>query len=343
MASNASTVSSKTTLAELATKLGLSRSTVSRSINGVYGPHRISEETRARVIRVAKELGYRPDWSARALATKRTQQIGVLYRHSVPEMRGIYREIFQGVTDTLEPLGYHMTFVRIRTEPDAEVFDPQRIDGCLLADHVPDELLSRIASTNVPAVLLNLTAGAKLHEVMPDDAQGTRLAMQHLFDLGHRRIAFVRHVRDQSIPHQSIQLREQVFAECAQEMGIAGACPIVRGPIETLCERIPVGADQTTAVFCYSHFEAVRMLAEYARRGLSCPRDYSLICFDDVEPMAHLHPRVTTIRVPAREIGTAGAKLLLAQLNNQITTEPRRIVLPVELMARESTAVPAGN
>jgi LacI family transcriptional regulator len=347
---------SRPTLAEVAARLGVSRSTVSRSINGIYGPHRIAEETRARVIQAAKELGYRPDFNARALATRQTHQIGVLYRYSVPDMRGIYREIYQGVNEGLAKAGYRMLFVPLHGDDWAHVLDEQRIDGCLLSDFIDGPVLERLQRDGIPTVLLNLQGQGAVSEVVPDDADGVRLVMEHLHGLGHRSVVFARESAEGRVLHPSVRVREMAFLAEAERLGIAEQCKIVSAPMGSLASQIRLApaapgrdAAATTAVVCYSHFEATRLLQDLMRAGLSCPRDYSLICCDDVDLLGVLHPRVSGVRIPSYDIGHAAVKDLLEQIEfgrpgespavpNVVVSGPKRTVLPVELIARESTA-----
>ena len=317
--------------------------TVSRALNEQTRAL-VNEETAERVLRVAEELGYRPNPIARGLKTNRSYTVGVL----IPDLTNpLFPPIMRGIEDRLGDAGY--TALIVNTDNDAgrersqmDAMRARQVDGFIAATaRLDTELLADVAAGGAPMVLVNrrLEDGS-LAAVTVDDRQGIRLAVDHVAGLGHRLIGHVAGPQNLSTGH----LRHLGFREAMSDLGLpAPAEQVVFAAAFTeahgqqacaeLLDRAPgvtavVAANDRLAIGCYDALEA---------RGLACPGDVSVTGFNDMPFVDRLRPPLTSVRVPQREIGTAAADLLLSQLSDG-SRDPRQILLEATLMVRGSTA-----
>jgi LacI family transcriptional regulator len=318
----------------------MNKSTVSRALNLPPDQYPLRPETRQQILDAAARLGYSPSWTARSLSARRTRQIGLLFRYSLPEMRGIYGDITQGLSAELERAGYHLLFVPLHGDNWQQTLRGNQFDGCVIHDVDVSGTLDLVRSMGLPVVVLNnVVPASDVSTVAPDDGQGTRLAVEHLLGLGHRKIAYLRMGRGSDAAHFSIKVRRDAYLRAMRDAGLAEHALAADEPIDQFLDRVPVGVPGGyTAVVLYSHTEGVLMLRHLTRRGLRCPGDVSLVAFNDTFPMADLSPAFTTVAVPGDAIGRAGARLLLQQLNATGDPVARQTVLPETLVVRESTA-----
>jgi LacI family transcriptional regulator len=317
--------------------------TVSRALNEQTRAL-VNPETAERVIRAAQELGYRPNPIARGLKTNRSFTVGVL----IPDLTNpLFPPIMRGIEDRLSNAGYTLLTVNTDNDPERErrhvdALVARQVDGFIAATarlHV--DLLAEVAAGGTPIVLVNRSLeDGSLPAVTVDDRQGIRLAVEHVVALGHRRVGHVGGPQNVSTGHQ----RHLGFLDAMQAAGLepsperisfstafseregARAC-------EELLTREPstsaiVAANDRLALGCYDTLEA---------HGLSCPDDVSVVGFNDMPFVDRLHPPLTTVRVPQREIGTVAADLLLAQLTDG-NEAARDILLEAQLIIRGSTA-----
>lgn len=295
---------------------------------------------------VAQELGYRPNSMARGLKTNRSQTIGVL----IPDITNpLFPPILRGIQDGLETAGY--TPLIANTDNDVEreqnAFHAMRarsVDGFITATARSDRvILNEIARAGTPVVLVNRTLdGAALPAALADDEHGVQLAVRHLRDLGHRHIVHLAGPPDLSTgrrrlagfraamaelglePNQELIL----FSEAFTEREGARLCSELLG--RGLHFKAIVAGNDLMALGCYDVF---------AERGIDCPKDVSIVGFNDMPFADHLSPPLTSIRIPHYEIGCRAAELLLDSLNGP-GTGPRQALLQPELVVRDSTAPP---
>ncbi len=320
--------------------------TVSRALNEQTRAL-VNEETAERVLRVAEELGYRPNPIARGLKTNRSYTVGVL----IPDLTNpLFPPIMRGIEDRLGDAGYTALIVNTDNDPGRErsqmdAMRARQVDGFIAATaRLDTELLADVAAGGAPMVLVNRSLeDGSLAAVTVDDRQGIRLAVTHVAELGHRLIGHVGGPQNLSTGH----LRHLGFREAMAELGLAarseqvvfaGAFTEANGQqaCAELLDRAPgvtavVAANDRLAIGCYDALEA---------RGLACPDDLSVTGFNDMPFVDRLRPPLTSVRVPQREIGTVAADLLLSQLSDD-SREARQILLEPTLIVRSSTAPPA--
>lgn len=333
------------TLREVARAAGVHPGTVSRALNPdteglVSGP------TLQRVREVAADLGYRPNPLARGLKTNRSYTVGVL----IPDIRNpLFPPIIRGIDDRLSLAGY--TPLIANTENDTEreriqirALRDRQVDGLITATaRLDHELLDDVVSPGVPLVLVNRgVEDGRLSSAHADDRSGARLAVEHLAALGHRRIAHLAGPQDVSTGHQ----RLEGFLEGMRAAGLEvdpRLMRYVRGYSERdgarECEALLDAGGDPTAIVAANDLVALGCYDVFARRGLVCPRDVSVVGFNDMPFADRFDPPLTTIHIPHYEIGVAAAEALLERLGDPDAL-PRETVLPVSLVVRRSTAPP---
>lgn len=305
--------------------------TVSRVLNGSPA---VSEKTRRRVRGVIDELGYEPSAAARALSTGRTRTVGVVTpfftQPSVVErLRGVSREISAG--------GYQLVLFDL-ARPDRLTRLPVggRIDGLLCVSMCPSEAdLARLRAAGVAVALVDFEH-PELPSVAIDDTAGGRLAVEHLLELGHRRIAFVGDDEESPWGYHSSARRRVGAAAAVAEAG--GRLIVRRGPhgrahARSLAARLLALDDPPTAIFAGSDLQAVGVLEAAEAAAVDVPGDLSVIGFDDVELARFVG--LTTVAQPLESSGAQGARLLIEAMAGA----PRRTSrLELRLVRRATTA-----
>jgi DNA-binding LacI/PurR family transcriptional regulator len=294
----------------------------------------VSESTRRRVRAVIDELGYEPSAAARALSTGRTRTVGVVTpfftQPSVVErLRGVSREISEG--------GYQLVlFDLVRPDRLGRLPVGGRIDGLLCISMCPSEPdIARLRSAGIAVVLVD-GEHPELTSVAIDDTIGGRLAVEHLLELGHRRIAFVGD--DEASPwgvRSSARRRIGAAAALAEAGGrlMVRRAPHGRGHARQLAARLLALDDPPTAIFAGSDLQAVGVLEAAEAARVDVPGELSVIGFDDVELARYVG--LTTVAQPLESSGAHGARLLMEAMHGA----PRRTCrLDLRLVRRSTTA-----
>ncbi|WP_296665804.1 LacI family DNA-binding transcriptional regulator [Demequina sp.] len=316
---------------DVAARAGVSHQTVSRVLNDFPG---IRPETRERVIEAIRDLGYRRNMAARALATGRSEVIGVI----MPEVPHF------GPTSTLYAIehaakraGFKPLITTASWDADSmgEALDfllGRSVDALVVMAQHPDVLDAVDAITDVP-ILFVLTGNSHGdRSVAVDQVRGTRLVLDHLYELGHRRFQHVTGLTGLT----EAGLRRDTFVSFLDEHGL-DHLPILEGDWSADAgyrAGLQV-ADGVTALFCANDPMAMGAIHALEERGLDVPGDVSVAGFDDVPEAAYTHPGLTTVHQDFTEVGLRAVALLLAQINH----EPVGPVEPVEpwLIVRDST------
>jgi LacI family transcriptional regulator len=328
------------TLKILAEYLDLSPATVSIVLNNSPVAKSISPETRQRVLAAAKKFEYRPNLHARMLRTRLTNTVGVV----VPELsEGYFTGLMLGVEQYLLQAGYLYFTVSHLSRPDLideypDLLMNRAIDGLLL---VNTELRKPVP---VPAVAISShikTPGVS--NIVLDHDRATRLALRHLYELGHRRIAFMKG-QPFSLDSES---RWNSINAIAQEIGItirpelsiyleknSWSPELGYPPVRDLLTR----TRDFTAIFCFNDTAAIGAIRAIEDAGLSCPRDISVIGFDDIIVAEYFNPRLTTVRQPLHKMAVSAAELLIQRIQSPKDPYPDTVWFAPELVVRESTA-----
>ena len=330
----------RVTIRDVAAATGLSPAAVSYALRGVQ----TSEATQARVRRAAEELGYTGNAVARALARGRTGLVGVLSGslEDLSEQRFV-----ETLGRRLGDHELHMLVVDARGEPERErmlarQLADQLVDGLIISPLDPSDAGWADLGEALPLVTVgDALAGPTAGEVLFDNRAGVGMVLEHLYGMGHRRIA----VLTPSRPATPDRPAELVVAEVCEALGIEAT--VVNSPhsIEAATEaaaglfaRDPL----PTAVFCLSDSIACGVYAAAAARGLEIPRDVSVAGYDGHPIAAVVAPPLTTVEWGMDDVAAAAAGLLAAAVEGKPRRGARsRVRVAPALVARGSTGVPA--
>jgi DNA-binding LacI/PurR family transcriptional regulator len=338
-----------TNLKEVAERCAVAPSTVSRVLNNSkHGRFSVSQAVRDRILKVAEELNYRPSMAARNLTVSKTHLIAILGVSRIESDRvGPQEEAISAMAKALDAAGYEICaqFLSLRHGPFE--MPPLRVDGIVAVGATSLNDLEVLEQSNVPYVSLDGIVGSRGMQVIPDDAQGTRTAVEHLTSLGHRRIAYLDNPSISAL-HPSVPARREAFARAVRELGLE--IPPVEpprlpdeAPWDSIYEpflKHAVIEGGATAVLAYSHFGALSLLRAAHDHGLSVPRDFSLVCFNNVPVLKLTTPSLTAVDVPSGAMGHAAAELLLGAIKQEDCGARRCRKLQESLIIRESTSAP---
>ena len=332
------------TLKQVAASAGVSQPAVSNILGAKA--HLYRPETRERVLRAAREMGYRANAAARATATGRFGSVALLLS-TVPHRSSLSGPLVEGIHDGLAERDLHLTLARL---PDEKLTDrgyvPKILQQCLADgllinyfDQIPPALVELIGAHGVPAVWMNSRQDANC--VCPDDEDAARRATRRLLGLGHERVAFANYSGD---THHSAAAR---YAGYADAMRVAGRVPRSIREVTPRSERIGASLqwldvpaeERPTAVVAYSGTSAWPIREAAAALGLSVPADLSLVTFED-HPSDEIGVRLDTMVVPEREMGRVAVEMLLARIDEPGRSLPSR-VLPFTHAAGDTVAPPA--
>jgi LacI family transcriptional regulator len=323
----------------LAEYLSLSPATVSLVMNNAPGAAAIAPATRQRVLEAAKRLDYRPNPIARSLRTRQTFTVGVI----VPEFsEGYFTMLMNGIEEHLLQSGYLHFVVSHQGRRDLideypELLRRRSVDGYLLVNTSLNEPLA----APVVSISGHTTIKGNTNIVMDHD-RAALLALKHLYDLGHRRVAFMKgqpHALDSDVRWQGILAMAKrvgltIYAELCVYLEANSWSPELGYPI---IRDLLARTRDFTAIFCFNDIAAIGAIRAIADCGLSCPENISVIGFDDIASAAYHIPRLTTVRQPLRRMGEMAVQTLLKRIESPRDPYPEVILFEPELMVREST------
>lgn len=321
---------------DVAAQAGVSHQTVSRVLNGYPG---IRPGTRDRVLAAIADLGYRRNVAARSLATGRSQAVGVLIPNT-PNFGPT--SSFYAVERALRQAGFQA--LSTATANDAESVDEaldflfgRSIEALVLMAPTREVLdVADARASNVPVAYLLTGDERAPWSVSVDQAEGVKLAIEHLVSLGHKRIQHMTGPADST----EGRLRKNAFVSEMMRLGLP-RLPMVEGDWSAQSgfdagERVDRSA---TAIFCANDQMALGLIHALGLRGIDVPRHISVIGFDDIPESAHMMPPLTTVRQDFARVGELAVAVLVAALSGEEL--PDTTPMPAELVVRESTAPPS--
>jgi len=327
------------TLKAVAQHLGLTPGTVSAVLNDSPSARSIPQETKNRIRAAAKELNYRPNFFARTLRNKRTYTIGVI----TEEIGDSYSSpIISGIEQYLRERNYFFLTVVHRHDLAllsryAQLLVERGVEGLITVDTTVQD------APLLPTVAI---AGHKkvkgVTNVVLDHEQAAGLALKHLKDLGHERIAFMKgnplssdsQDRWEAICRVASQMGISIDPELAVQIDADDPTPMLGYPFtkHLLSKHKPF-----TALFAYNDISAIGAIRAIREQGLRVPEDISVMGFDDIPGAAFHSPGLTTVRQPLNRMGEMAAQSLLERIEGK-KDYPVEIAVEPELVIRESTA-----
>ncbi|MFE6867141.1 LacI family DNA-binding transcriptional regulator [Kitasatospora sp. NPDC057692] len=324
-----------TTVADVARAAGVSRQTVSNTLNA---PHRVHPDTLARVAAAIDRLGYRPDQSARSLRTGERRTLGYLAPVDDPhDPNPLMAGFLEALVDAAGAEGHHVLLLRpatgerhVRAAIDA-VVAARQVDGLVLADVLPDDArAAHAARLGIPFAAFGRT-GPELppYWVDIDNAAATADAARHLAERGHRRVAFV----GAPAPLPWLAARREGFHREAARLGLTLVPPPADGDLRALLRS----AGRPTALAADNDLAALDIYEAARTEGLHIGRDLAVTGFHDTPLARHLRPPLTSLRLPLRPIATALVTRLLAQVRGE-GAPAEGLELRAELVVRPSSS-----
>lgn len=333
----------RATSADVAARAGVSRTTVSFVLND-RADTGIADETRRRVEEAARELGYHAHGAARALAGGTSMTIGLVLRQSAEQVAAdaLLAETLWGIGSEARTGGY-----RVLVEPlspvggrYSDLVRSQRVDGLIVSGpRVDDPELAALVEDGFPIILQGSLPAVPAPSVDVDNRAGARAAVEHLVRLGHRRIGCVTNA---PLAYTAAADRLAGYRDALKAAGIPRDPTLVaEGAFDAASGReatadLLARAPDITAIFVASDIVAFGALRALRESGRKVPDDISVVGFDDIPLARHFDPPLTTIRLPARDLGAAAGRALLERLAGRPVSE--RTLLPTELIVRESTS-----
>jgi LacI family repressor for deo operon, udp, cdd, tsx, nupC, and nupG len=323
----------------------VSAATVSRVLSS---PERVSESTRERVNTAVLETGYTINQAARTLRMQRAKTI-------LTAMPGIgnpfYSTILDAVVTTAASRGYGVLVTgRLGDDPArwlADYYRSNRADGLLLFDGFLDtRKLHAItgANTQMPIVAAyDELPDPQINSVITDNLQAAERAVQHLVSLGHRKIGHISGPSRNTFPNERlVGFRKAMFEhrlEVREDWIFAGDYTMDSG--RAAASHFSSLGETPTAVFAGNDEMGIGLISALRKAGVQCPRDISVIGFDDISISEHYTPALTTMRQPRQKIGRIATETLVNILEGNVaSSDPVRVLLQSELVLRESTAAP---
>jgi LacI family transcriptional regulator, repressor for deo operon, udp, cdd, tsx, nupC, and nupG len=314
--------------------------TVSRVING---SPQVRKETRERVLRAIEELSYTPNAAAQALSSKRARSIGIVFPRTEYLLTApFYIELLVELEGRLKQNGYHLFLGSMANEDESKDlpghFGEGKVDGLILfAPESGDEGIARLMERRLPFVVAFGRSEARdFSFVDSDNAAGAALVMNHLFELGHRRIGFVAgSMREQDAVDRFAGYRSGLASRglpLEDQLVYRGDWSLESGykAFITLMRR----SAPPTAIFFSNDQMAIGAIKASQDLGLRIPEDVSITGYDDIRYAAFLTPPLTTVRQNISAAGTLVAELILEQVEGK--QEPRHIIFEPELVIRRS-------
>jgi LacI family transcriptional regulator len=326
-------------LSDVATAAGVDRSVVSRVVNDDPSL-KIRPETRERILQAIRTIGYRPNAAARSLRTSQSRTIGLV----IPDYGNpVYAEIISGAETAARAAGHLLLTGSVGRDSSAiqefmDLIGHGRVDRLIIAGvHLSRVAIAELEKMGTPWLLVNSQQAGVPWTLSLDDRRAASVAVLHLVELGHRRIAFV-HGPSQS---DTARRRYDGYKQAMEKRGIAvNPALVVRGDYTApggrlaMQELLEAGED-FTAILAGNLPSGFGAVHEASRRGIRVPDDMSIIAVHNLDLADYLLPSLTTVRLPLFELGRQAVGLILTRDGESRVSEVIRE--PLELMSRGST------
>jgi LacI family transcriptional regulator len=332
------------TSADVATAAGVSRTTVSFVLNGRQDV-KIPDETRQRVLSAAQRLGYHPHAPARQLAGGRSHVIALVLRQTAEQIASdaVLAETLRGLAGAARAAGARVLVEQLAPgDADASyaaLLRAQHADGLVISGpRLDDPSIIGLVNDDFPIVIQGAFPGLAVASVDVDNVAGSRGAVEHLLSLGHRRIACITNA---PVVYSAARERLEGYRQALRAAGLPTPDELVAEAAfdapsgRTAMARL-LATTSFSAAFVASDVVALGAIGALRDAGMRVPRDISIVGFDDIPLAGYFDPPLTTVRLPAFELGQAAGRVLFDRIAGRPIVD--RILLPTELVVRGSTA-----
>ena len=342
----------KSSLEDVAKALGVSKTLVSMVLNGKGTQYGISKKTEERVWKMVEEMGFKPNATARKLRTGISNVLGLIVADiSNP----FYAKIARSIENAANKKGYHMLICSSDESPKREadlisvLADQHQVDGLIVSSTLDDpQMFDRLSEQKTPFILLDREFSNGLFpSVTVDNRQGAEMLIQHLIDKGTTNIGVITlspsHLSTltnriigykDALKKSKIEFKESLLREVSFEN--------LREDILKEVDFLLSPENKVKAIFALNNVVALCTLEAIHQKGLKIPTDIALVSFDDIELFKFTSPPITAISQPLEKLGEHAMEMLYTLISNKGqengngTANEHRVVLPVELMVRES-------
>ena len=324
------------TLRKVAERAGVSVNTASRAINNKPD---INEETKKRVLQIAKELGYIRNAAAVALRTKKTGTIGVVIADN---RNPFYAEVLNGMEEAAREKNYHIILANTQRDYKKEeeainLLLAKRVDGLLITPvQDKDDDIKNLIDANIPFVVVGRDfENIEVDAIYNDEVKGGFLATEYLIKKGHKRISLI----DGFLYKSPAKGRLEGYKKALNKYRISldeSLISVGDINIEDGYERTKQMLEKNldfTAIFAYNDMMAFGAMQAIKEKGLRIPEDIGLVGYDDIPFSSLISPALTTIRLKKQELGAESVKLLLSRIKGS-RKKMKKIMLDVELITR---------
>jgi LacI family transcriptional regulator len=331
-----------TGIKDVARLAGVSVGTVSNVLNR---PQRVSEATSAKVWQAIADLGFVRNEFGRQLRAGQSRTIAYL---GLAVTNPFFTDVARGVEDLARHHGLALFLCNSDGDPSREdyyldMLVEQRVRGVLVSPFNPlTQHLERLRQRGIAVVLVGSTAHQDWCSVAVDDVEGGELAVQHLLDQGHRRIAFIGGVM------YAVCVADRLLG-ARKALATAGSDPGLLSVIETAGLSIAEGRrageqllalprrQRPTAAFCANDLVALGLLQQLTQSGIAVPGDLAIVGYDDIEFAGAATVPLTSVRQPRHELGRTAADLLLAETDSTVAHAHEQVVFHPQLVVRTSS------
>lgn len=329
-----------TTIKDVAKKLNVSVSTVSRAFNDKYD---IRTETKELILKTANEMGYRPNPIARKLIQQRSLNIGII----VPEfVNGFFPEVIIGAQEILLEQGYQVLIMQSNESSETELKNVETmidnmVDGLIVSlscENQNIEKYKQLIQQEVPMVFFNrVVEELEASKVVFDDYKWAFFATEHLIVQGHKDIVHFSGPKGLSLSKNRAHGFDAAHRKHKLEVGRKIQCGFSMEEGERVALKLIEEEKVPTAVFAASDPSAIGAMKVFKQHGYDIPKDIAFVGFSESRLAEHVAPALTSVSQPTKDIGQTAAKLLLDQIDNKGLFVPQKIVLNGRLNVRDSS------
>ncbi|QXP55713.1 LacI family DNA-binding transcriptional regulator [Cellulophaga sp. HaHa_2_95] len=328
------------TIKDVAKKLNVSISTVSRAFNDKYD---IKEETKNLILKTAKELGYKPNPIARKLSQQRSFNIGIV----VPEFNtNFFPEVMLGAQKVLLDEGYQVLVMQSNSSweierKNVETLVDNMVDGLIISltsEIKNNEYYKSLIASKIPIVFFNRTVEEiAASKVLFDDYKWALFATEHLIVQGYTDIVHLTGTVNLTLTKNRLRGFEDAFRKHKMPVGKIISCGFTMEDGERIAQEMIDKNQIPRAIFAANDSCAIGAMTIFKKNGVTIPNDIAIVGFTESSLAKHTHPSLTSVEQPTNDIGQTTAKLLLDQINNKGLFVPQTIILNGRLNIRDSS------
>lgn len=328
------------TIKDIAELCKVSKGTVSRVINDEPG---VGEETRKRILKLIKELDYQPNASARGLAVRRSNNIGVVIPHTgnYSMSSAYWPTLLTAITEKAAANDYNILLSTARSEDDVDsayrsILRGKRVDGLVIsAEQLGEKQLIELMFKDFPFVMVGKGPDIPHYYVDVDNVGGSRKMTEYLIELGHKKIAMLTGPEH----YPSVKERVEGFKQAMDAAGLEPKdiyyCPYWTEKAAQICKTIIHEASGITAIYAAAGDLVAGVLKVVKEEKIRIPDDLALVSFDDHPLYEYFVPGITAVSQPINLLGEVAAEQLFLLMEGKVPDE-KGIILPTEIIVRGS-------